>query len=242
MRRSSHNRPLLLAAALAAATGLAGCAYQDPLSLPPLGSAGGGTMSTSPYYGYGGGYFDPRYGPVYSYGYDPLRRYYDPRYGYHYSGGYPSYYGPLPYPAPGHYPYPRGPYCVDANRDGRCDRRGDGDGHGNGNSNGQGNGGGQGPGLDPKRDPFEQVREIARRAERADTVPPAPASMAPDAPRQQPPPTDPKRTVESRRTTEPKRTPPASASGWKANGHDGGSSRPRRAPRDDPPRPAPETD
>jgi hypothetical protein len=191
----------VLGVALAAAAGLAGCAYQDPLSLPPLGSAGsGGAPSTSPQfgYGYGGGYYDPRF-----YGYDPLRRYYDPRLGYYYSGGYPGYYGPVPYPHAGYNPYPGYPYCVDANRDGRCDRPRDGGGNGSGHG-----GGGKGPGLDPKRDPFEQVKEVTRRAERAESTQPAPAAMAPNPPRQQRP-VEPKRSVEPRRVNEPKRAPGA---------------------------------
>jgi hypothetical protein len=244
MSTSRPRPPSLLLAAVAAAAGLAGCAYQDPLSLPPLGSAGSGASSGSPYYGYsGGGYYDPRYrsydpryGLYSSYGYYG-GGYYDPRVGY-YGGGYPGYYGPLPYPPPGYYPYPRGPYCMDANRDGRCDQRGDGHADGNG---GHGNGnGGQGPRSDPKRDPFEQVKEVTRRAERsgASAATPTPAVMAPVAPREERP-AEPKRSTEPRRVAEPKRNAPPPPSGWKAVAEETGKV--KRAPRDDVTRAPPDT-
>jgi hypothetical protein len=238
MSTSRPRRSSSLLAVVVAAAGLAGCAYQDPFSLPPLGSPGSGASSGSPYYGYSGGYYDPRYRS-----YDP--RYglyssysYDPRLAYYYGGGYPGYYGPLPYPAPGHYPYPRAPYCLDANRDGRCDdRRGDGRGNGHGNGSGSGNGngngnGGQVPGFDPKRDPFEQVREATRRADqsRSRASTPTPAVMAPAVPRQERP-AEPKRSTEPRRVTEPKRNSSPPPSGWKAVGE--ASSGLKRAPRDD---------
>jgi len=98
--------------AIAVAAVLTGCAYQDPYSLPPLGSPGAQHgPSTTLYYGYGP---YPRYG--YGYGYNP----------YNY---YPYYYGSEylahPYAPPSYLPYPSGPYCRDANRDGRCDVRRD---------------------------------------------------------------------------------------------------------------------
>lgn len=94
----------LVAAAVLA--GAAGCAYQDPLHLPdpyPRQRLGGYGYY-DPYYGGGSSGYYSRY---YGYGSDPY--YYDrvaPAYGYY-------------------YPYPRYPlvYCVDANRDGRCDRK-----------------------------------------------------------------------------------------------------------------------
>jgi hypothetical protein len=95
---------LIVAAALA---GLAGCAYQDPYRVTDPFKSGGGWAS--------GGY-----------GYSP--------YGYYPYGGFSSYYGfgmtdpfyyRYGYPAYGYYRYPYPPvqYCLDANRDGRCDRR-----------------------------------------------------------------------------------------------------------------------
>ena len=74
--------------ALAIAAIMAGCAYQDPFSLPTLGSPGAGPgPSTSVYYGYG---------PAGRYGHYP--------YGYSGYNQYPYYYG-SGYPAQ---PYPRG--------------------------------------------------------------------------------------------------------------------------------------
>jgi len=94
--------------AIAVAAVLAGCAYQDPFSLPTLGSPGAqhGT-STTVYYGYGP---YPRYG--YGYGYNPYSTY-----PYYYGSEYLAH----PYAPPAYVPYPSGPYCRDANRDGRCD-------------------------------------------------------------------------------------------------------------------------
>lgn len=94
---------------------MAGCAFQDPFALPSLGSpAPQGGASTFLYYGYGP---YPRYG--YGYGYSPYdySRYNPYRY------GYDSGYVAPTYPPPGYLPYPGGPYCQDANRDGRCDDR-----------------------------------------------------------------------------------------------------------------------
>jgi hypothetical protein len=85
---------------LSALAGLAGCAYQDPLRLPnPYPSYGGGSRSYSPY----------GVDPLYYYGYGMT----DPFY---YRYGYPAY---------GYYPQYPVHTCVDANRDGRCDRRHD---------------------------------------------------------------------------------------------------------------------
>ncbi len=98
-------KALIVVAALAS---LAGCAYQDPYRVSdPFKSNGGGWAS--------GGY-----------GYSP--------YGYSPYGGFSSYYGygmadpfyyRYGYPTYGYYRYPYPPvqYCLDANRDGRCDRR-----------------------------------------------------------------------------------------------------------------------
>jgi hypothetical protein len=82
---------------LSALAGLAGCAYQDPLQLPnPYPSYGGDSRSYSPY----------GVDPLYYYGYGMT----DPFY---YRYGYPAY---------GYYPQYPVHSCVDANRDGRCDR------------------------------------------------------------------------------------------------------------------------
>ena len=213
--RTRPNRSVLFASALVATAGLAGCAYQDPLSLPPLGPAGSAS-SPAPYYGHGGGYYDPRYGAVYPYGRAPQGGYYDPRTGHYYVGGYPGYYGPLPYPPPGYRPYPGVPVCVDANRDGRCDHRpGNGGGGGGGSGSGGGShgggshgggghpgGDGDGPSIDPKRNPFEQVRDLTRRSERSPHAAPAPTT--PPASASPPAPPRPPRAVDSRRSDEPK--------------------------------------
>jgi hypothetical protein len=106
-------KALILVAALA---GLAGCAYQDPLRLPDPYRTDGWSSGRYGYSPYG-------YSP---YGYS--------HYGYSPFGGFSSYYGygmtdpffyRYGYPTYGYYRYPYPPvqFCVDANRDGRCDRR-----------------------------------------------------------------------------------------------------------------------
>ena len=174
MRVNSTLRRILFA--LSAGSALAGCVYQDPFALPPLESSGGAAHS-SPYHYGGSGYYGS--------GFYGTGRYDDPRVGYYYRPGYPGYdssYGPRPYPAPGYVPYPRGPYCIDANRDGRCDgQRPHGGGHDqdhdrdDDDGNGPGHGGGSGPGDDGRdhgprgnatgRSPMEPLRDVARQAE-----------------------------------------------------------------------------
>ncbi|MGL6222889.1 MAG: hypothetical protein ACRC6L_04825 [Steroidobacteraceae bacterium] len=107
----------LLGAAMLAA--LAGCAYQDPLALPDLGTPARSSQQQYPGYSpnYGSGY---NYGYGYGYG-SGYRPGYDPYYSPYYGGGDPRYYAPgvvyVPYPR--YVPVP----CADANGDGRCDQR-----------------------------------------------------------------------------------------------------------------------
>jgi len=128
------SKALFVVSALA---GVAGCAYQDPLQLPnPYPGYGGDSRSYSPYG------VDPHY--YYGYGMtDPF--YY--RYGYPVYGYYPQY--------PVH-------TCVDANRDGRCDRAHD-DDRDNADRDhdgpGSGHDAGQVPGHDGRWMPPDRRRE-----------------------------------------------------------------------------------
>lgn len=95
--------------------GTAGCAYEQPFSLPPLTPAApAASVQLYPYQGYGGYY--GAYGNGYRRGfYDGYYGNADPRY---------AGFGPYPYG----YVSPRYPQyvvvqCPDANRDGRCDRK-----------------------------------------------------------------------------------------------------------------------
>lgn len=167
---------------------LAGCVLQDPFGLPPLGSGPASSASSSFYYGSGYGAYDPRYGYYGSrYGYPAYR--YDPLLGYA-TPGYAYYYGP----GYGYYrPYPRGPYCVDANRDGRCDTRPPrdddqppGGGNAGGGNPGGGNaGGGPHDGRDGLgRNPIRRLRDIDRPVPAGAVrtpVSPAPQQQAPPA-------------------------------------------------------------
>jgi hypothetical protein len=139
-------KSLLVVATLATA----GCAYQQPYyEVPGRHSSYGGSS-----YGWGSSrdpfsYYDSPY--YFNYGYGVMNPYY------WYRPGYPLY---------GYYRYPRypGAYCLDANRDGRCDSK----------SNDRDDdrpGSGQGPGVnEPGRDrqpddkymPRDRVREPAR--------------------------------------------------------------------------------
>ena len=141
--------------AIAVAAVLAGCVYQDPFSLPPLGSPGAqhGT-STTVYYGYGP---YPRYG--YGYGYNPYN------YPYYYGSDYLAH----PYAPPTYLPYPGGPYCRDANRDGRCDM--------------QSSAPDRNP--EPDADVFERLRD--RIDARAGAGPTTPAPVPSAIPRRPPP-------------------------------------------------------
>jgi hypothetical protein len=150
--------------AVAIAAVLTGCAYQDPFSLPPLGAPGVQQgPSTTLYYGHGP---YPRYGYGYGYGYN-----YNPYtyYPYYYGSGYRygSGYGAQPYPPTAYLPYPGGPYCRDANRDGRCDAQS------------------SPPERNPQQgaDVFERLRDrIETRAGAAPAVPPSKQGTFPGRP------------------------------------------------------------
>ncbi|HWJ07116.1 MAG TPA: hypothetical protein VNS57_15180 [Steroidobacteraceae bacterium] len=175
---------------------LGGCVL-DPFGLPSLGSGPASSAPSPFYYGSGYGAYDPRYG-YYGYGsrygypayrYDPLLGYATPGYGYYYGPGY-GYYRP----------YPRGPYCVDANRDGRCDTRpprdddhgqppgggnAGGDTPGGGSPGGGSAGGGPHDGRDGLgRNPIRRLRDIDRPVPAGAVrtpVSPAPQQQAPPA-------------------------------------------------------------
>ncbi len=99
----------------------AGCAYQDPFSLPDLAARGTSpSMQVYPSYGLGYGY-GYRYGYGYGAGYPNV---YQPGYGYANpyfaaQGPYPYGYGYLYSPSPGYVVVP----CADSDRDGQCDAR-----------------------------------------------------------------------------------------------------------------------
>jgi hypothetical protein len=140
--------------AVAVAAVLTGCVTQDPYGLPPLGSPEvQHGPSTTPYYGYGYGSYS-RHG----YGYSP----YD-----YYPYGYGSQYYGSGYRAQ---PYPSGPYCRDANRDGRCDVRRDPPDRN----------------QEPDADVFERLRD--RIDTRAGASPDVPAPTPNAVPRRPPPP------------------------------------------------------
>jgi hypothetical protein len=168
--------------AASAVAGLAGCVWYPEFGLPPLDPPASQRAPSGPYsfYGYGTydpgpGYYDPGHG-YYAYRYDPLYGYYAPRYSYYYAPG-----TVVRYPGLGLYPYPRGPYCVDANRDGRCDTRRhdrDGDNDGRPGRDGDGRGhDGRGPGLGPN--PIERLRDIDRRVPAGAVQNPANTSRPP---------------------------------------------------------------
>ncbi|MGI9245929.1 MAG: hypothetical protein ACR2I8_04395 [Steroidobacteraceae bacterium] len=231
MRQFSRNAFCLLPVAAA----LAGCAYQEPLSLPPLGAPG--VQRSAPYSGYGAydpyfsvygsqryGYYDPRYGYVYGGRYDP-RYAYPPGYAYYSAPG-------LPYPIPGYAPYPRGPYCIDANRDGRCDERQHhkGDGRGDDGRNHQGGGGHASAGGSA----YDLVREVDRqtRANAATGAPSGTVTQPPAARRQAPP----RQAAPVTRPAAPAVPPPQPArpaTPTARPGHDEDATPARRGPRDE---------
>ena len=144
---------------------IAGCAYQDPFALPPLGSPGSqGGPSTTAYYGRGPYPAYSGYGYGYGYGNNP--------YDYYRNNSYlRDGYAVLPYPPGAYPPYPGGPYCRDANRDGRCDLRTD------------------APQPDQRHDAsvFEQLRDRLDARDGAGQAPP-PTPAPTTLPRRPPPP------------------------------------------------------